>query len=167
MDSIFYPLFIFLNMPNEITTQILEMRENADRIARYFAGYMWYDPEDAWCVWNDTMWTWCLWDDYSYYSIVNIVDYLTKWYSPEIISSHYEYSVNYTGENNEYYINIRYFNSIFLQHTETVEQFAERYHKELDEHRRKIESPEYRRKEAEEMRKIHDEFQEQLDKMYR
>ena len=132
--------------------QAIEIYKNASRmLATEFFRYIYEDesiePSDISFVRNDTGAAEC-WD--MYFSTNDMYDILYRWYAPKLVKDWYDYMMV-----SEDIITIRYFKHLVDTHWYTTpEQLMEDYKKE----RERINSPEYKAKEEEYMRKATQKF---------
>ena len=132
--------------------QALEIYKNASRmLATEFFRYLYEDesiePNDISFV-SDGCDTAECWD--MYFSTNNMYDILYHWYAPKLVKDWYDYSMV-----SEDVITIQFFKHLVDTHGYTTpEQLFEDYKKE----RERINSPEYKAKEEEYMRKATQKF---------
>ena len=132
--------------------ETLDIYKNASQIlATIFFRYLYEDdsiePSDISFVWDGADTAEC-WD--MYFSTNNMYDILYHWYAPKLVKDWYDYMMV-----SDEIIGIRYFKHLVDTHGYTTpEQLFEDYKKE----RERINSPEYKAKEEEYMRKATQKF---------
>ena len=137
-------------------TDVLNLYKNASQLlATTFFRYLYEDesiePSDISFVGNgtDTAECWGM-----YFSTNNMYDILYHWYAPKLVKDWYDYMM----VSNEI-IGIRYFKHLVDTHGYTTpEQLLADYKKEIEENAKRINSPEYKAKEEEYMRKATERF---------
>ena len=137
-------------------TDVLDLYKDASRIlATEFFRYLYEDESietsDISFVGNGADTAEC-WD--MYFSTNNMYDILYHWYAPKLVKDWYDYMM----VSNEI-IGIRYFKHLVDTHGYTTpEQLLADYKKEIEENAKRINSPEYKAKEEEYMRKATERF---------
>ena len=132
--------------------ETLDLYKNTSQIlATIFFRYLYEDdsiePSDISFVWDGADTAEC-WD--MYFSTNNMYDILYHWYAPKLVKDWYDYMMV-----SDEIIGIRYFKHLVDTHGYTTpEQLFEDYKKE----RERINSPEYKAKEEEYMRKATEKF---------
>jgi len=136
--------------------ETLDIYKNASQIlATTFFRYLYEDdsiePSDISFVWDGADTAEC-WD--MYFSTNNMYDILYHWYAPKLVKDWYDYMMV-----SDEIIGIRYFKHLVDTHGYTTpEQLFEDYKKEREENEKRINSPEYKAKEEEYMRKATEKF---------
>ena len=136
--------------------ETLDIYKNASQIlATTFFRYLYEDdsiePSDISFVWDGADTAEC-WD--MYFSTNNMYDILYHWYAPKLVKDWYDYSMV-----SEDVITIQFFKHLVDTHGYTTpEQLFEDYKKEREENEKRINSPEYKAKEEEYMRKATQKF---------
>ena len=136
--------------------ETLDIYKNASQIlATIFFRYLYEDdsiePSDISFVWDGADTAEC-WD--MYFSTNNMYDILYHWYAPKLVKDWYDYMMV-----SDEIIGIRYFKHLVDTHGYTTpEQLFEDYKKEREENEKRINSPEYKAKEEEYMRKATEKF---------
>ena len=136
--------------------ETLDIYKNASQIlATTFFRYLYEDdsiePSDISFVWDGADTAEC-WD--MYFSTNNMYDILYHWYAPKLVKDWYDYMMV-----SDEIIGIRYFKHLVDTHGYTTpEQLFEDYKKEREENEKRINSPEYKAKEEEYMRKATQKF---------
>ena len=136
--------------------ETLDIYKNASQIlATIFFRYLYEDdsiePSDISFVWDGADTAEC-WD--MYVSISDMYDILYRWYTPKLVKDWYDYMMV-----SDEIIGIRYFKHLVDTHGYTTpEQLFEDYKKEREENEKRINSPEYKAKEEEYMRKATQKF---------
>ncbi len=124
------------------TKKLLESFEkNCASIAEAFSQYMWGEPlnEDCSFISNDCTGTMEIGD--TYWSLSDMYDILKNQYPRDVVMAHYDYSVMFSGENREYYLNRGTFAKMYDGKT-PIEEWAKKHHEEVDKNRAYWESPE-------------------------
>ena len=140
----------------QTTKDILALYEDASYIlAVAFFRYIYEDesiePSDISFVGNGADTAEC-WD--MYVSTNDMYDILYRWYAPKLVKDWYDYMMVA-----DEIIGIRYFKHLVDTHGYTTpEQLMEDYKKEREENEKRINSPEYKAKEEEYMRKATEKF---------
>ena len=136
--------------------ETLDLYKNTSQIlATIFFRYLYEDdsiePSDISFVWDGADTAEC-WD--MYFSTNNMYDILYHWYAPKLVKDWYDYMMV-----SDEIIGIRYFKHLVDTHGYTTpEQLFEDYKKEREENEKRINSPEYKAKEEEYMRKATQKF---------
>lgn len=143
-------------MPKSNLIQTIEIYKNASQLlATTFFRYLYEDesiePSDISFVGNgtDTAECWGM-----YFSTNNMYDILYHWYAPKLVKDWYDYMMVA-----DEYFTIRYFKHLVDTHWYTTpEQLLEDYKNELEENEKRINSPEYKEKIDEVLRKATQKF---------
>lgn len=131
-----------------------------NKIAQEFAVYMGFDPKEAYAIGQEPSGTWDMWDWYHYFSIYNMVDILTERYTVDVIEAHYEYEM-ICGEE-DFHLNLYFFNKFFNPNTDTAQSFLESYKEKRRKNKEYWSSPEWKKKESENMAKLQEKFLKDL-----
>lgn len=89
-----------------------------------------------------------------------MVDILTERYTVEVIEAHYEYEM-ICGEE-DLHLNLYFFNKFFNPNTDTVQSFLESYKEKRRKNKEYWDSPEWKKKESENMAKLQEKFLKEL-----
>lgn len=135
---------------------ISKYKTSCKYVANAFAEYMWFDNPSPIGKSYDT---WDMWDDYTYYNVSDMAHILDNEYEPVACNYYYDYMVA-VYNNEELRMNIDSFMKRFDLLNDTLETFIERMKQENEERIKRINSPEFRRQEAERFKAMQKEFEE-------
>lgn len=138
-------------------TIISKYKQSCEQVAHAFAEYMWFENISPI---KESYDTWDMWDDYTFYNVCDMVHILDKEYDPVACWFYYDYMVA-VYSNAELRMNIDIFMRKFDLYNDTLDTFIERMKLEREENFKRINSPEFKREEAEKFKAMQKKFEEE------
>lgn len=147
----------------ETSHKIRLFEEMIDELTKDFAHHMFHeeweeDTEDYYWVADDKTGTLEIND--TWWGLGTIHEVLKNNYPAEIVHKWYNYTLDNSGEEREYWINLEHF--VKMYDGSNLDEWAERYHKQLDKQRAYWNSPKWIAETEEQMKPLLEKFQEEI-----